>query len=116
MLCIIREGSGGSESGQQQRRRQQQEDHTSHSANLWGQQYDQSAAAAAPAAPRDSCSRSGFVHNRDQAVVLIQAGARGYLTRKKLKAQQQHEGQAAVFIQVGRNSRFSGARLCCCKA
>lgn len=38
--------------------------------------------------------------SRDQAVLKLQAGARGYLARKQLRLQQQQAAESLVLVQV----------------
>lgn len=63
-------------------------------------QQQTTSATAADADAIAGSSRSGLMYSRDEAVVVLQAGARGYLTRKRLKVQQQYNEQTAVVIQV----------------
>lgn len=38
--------------------------------------------------------------SREEAVLKLQAGARGYLTRKQIRLQRQQQGDALVLVQV----------------
>ncbi|WIA19318.1 hypothetical protein OEZ85_003951 [Tetradesmus obliquus] len=47
----------------------------------------------------------------EEAAVVLQAAARGYLTRKQLQQQREREEQAAVLIQAGARGMLERRRL-----
>jgi hypothetical protein len=75
-----------------------------------------STVAACPAAGSSSSSSScAGQYSLEEAAVVLQAAARGYLTRKQLRQRLEREEQAAVLIQVGVQpcTAYLFCLLCC---
>jgi hypothetical protein len=103
MLCIIRDDDGGA--GAEVPRQRQQHAHPLRSpsdsvSNIWADDETGASGSAQAGGGVDSGTYSNGRLGREQAVLRLQAGARGYLARKQVALQRQQLEQSLVLVHV----------------